>query len=45
MKLLGFCDADGAHDYSPRVCYSPVYILLAIPTKVVLIAKLRNVHL
>lgn len=37
--LLGFCDVGGARAYFPRVCYSTVYILLAMHTKIVLVAK------
>jgi len=39
VNLLGFDEAEGTYDYSPRVCYSPVHTLLAMPTKVVFIAK------
>lgn len=37
--LLDFCNAEGAHNCLPRVCYYPVYVLLALLTKVVLIAE------
>lgn len=37
--LLGFYNVEGAHAYSPMVCYSSVYVLLAMPTKVVLVAE------